>query len=228
MAFEPGRYAVLEVRDTGSGFEDAVGAQIFEPFFTTKDERGTGLGLAVVLGIVEESGGRVVAESVPGEGTTFRVLLPEAVLQAAGARKPTRQSGTRARARILLVEDNDQVRFSLRRLLEKHGHRVVATHHPDEAIKLIGEGSFNVLVSDMVMQGMNGLDLAQRLRSVHPELAVVLLSGYTDHDALPAVLQAKDIVFLSKPTDGGQLSDAVQRALEQRPASANESSGTQQ
>ncbi len=178
----PGEYVELRVRDTGSGMSDAIQSRIFEPFFTTKDVgEGTGLGLATVYGIVEQSDGAIEVESAPGEGTTFRILLPtcadiEDALEAGRGGVATGGHET-----ILLAEDQPAVRRLLERILRAGGYRVLVTANGDEALDAAAAhgGPIHFLISDLVMPGMGGLELAERLRGRDSRIGVLFLSGNT-------------------------------------------------
>jgi len=206
----PGEYVRLSVRDTGPGMDDATKARLFEPFFTTKPlGRGTGLGLAVVHGIVAQSEGAVHVESACGVGSCFHVFLPrvgtEAPRRAGGAVAAPAASGT-----ILLVEDETAVRRTTRRALERAGYRVIEAKHGADALlawREHGAATVDALVTDARMPGMSGVDLAACLRGERPDLPVLLVSGYaadtlrsSDGQALPA-----DVRYLEKPFESTEL-----------------------
>jgi two-component system cell cycle sensor histidine kinase/response regulator CckA len=179
----PGRYVLLSVTDTGHGMSPEVVARAFEPFFTTKREgRGTGLGLATVYGIVKQAGGRVSIYSEVGRGTTVRVLLP-AIMPSVGPKVAApapivvHHGGV-----ILLVEDEDAVREAARRILQSAGYEVLAAASGEEALALAAarDEAIDLLLSDMVMPGMSGRELARRLAAARPEIRVVYMSGYSD------------------------------------------------
>jgi len=190
----PGSYVLLEVADTGMGMSDEVCRRIFEPFFTTKEPgKGTGLGLSTVHAIVRRSKGGIAVESQPGQGTTFHLYLPcsgeaarkEAELAAEPEEAAAAQDSGRGRETILLVEDDDMFRGLLRQVLESQGYRVLAAENPAAALVLAAAhgDSIRLLLSDMVMPGGTGADLARKLGSHYPGIKVALMSGYTD-DAL--------------------------------------------
>jgi two-component system cell cycle sensor histidine kinase/response regulator CckA len=203
----PGRYAVLEVSDTGGGIPPEMLPRIFEPFFTTRREQGgSGLGLSTVHGIVRQSGGFIAAESKLGEGTTFRIWLPRhdgppenapAVAPAAPPPKPAAPSGGRL---ILLVEDEAPLLKLAERALRRAGFEVIAAASAEEALeRMAGDGPRPAaLVSDVVMPGMDGFALARRLRETLPDLPVLLVSGYAEA-ALGRDLAAEQLKLLSKP-----------------------------
>jgi len=176
---------VLEVRDTGVGMSPEVQARIFEPFFTTKGSgRGTGLGLATVYGIVAQSGGRIEVESIPGVGSLFRVRLPRtadiaAPRPAAPAPAPAPAGGET----VLLVEDDDAVRRVVRELLTESGYRVLDVRDPDVALQLAAEAAeIRLLLADVHLPRMSGIELARRIRALRPELKVLFMSGRREED----------------------------------------------
>ncbi|HEY5629796.1 MAG TPA: PAS domain S-box protein, partial [Candidatus Limnocylindrales bacterium] len=181
----PGRDVVLAVSDTGEGIDDDVRVHMFEPFYTTKkDGRGTGLGLATVYGIVEQSGGSIEVESRLGHGTTFRIRLP--AVDRRGPSKgapeiPTKQPSP-GTERILLVEDEPAVRRLAITALERWGYRVTAATSPDEALRLTASGidGLDLVITDVVMPGMTGFEMAVRLRSTRPDLPVLYVSGHAE------------------------------------------------
>ncbi len=182
-----GRYSVITVSDSGVGMDDWTRAHIFEPFFTTKEKgKGTGLGLATVYGIVTQSGGQVTAESSAGRGSTFRVYLPSlpsGVSVSATTHEPT-GAGGRGET-VLLVEDEGAVRDLVATALQDRGYTLLTAADAEEALELdrIHAGPIDLLITDVVMRGMRGPELARRIRERRPELPVLFMSGYPD-DAL--------------------------------------------
>ncbi|MFL5530921.1 MAG: ATP-binding protein [Gemmatimonadales bacterium] len=180
----PGRHVVLVVTDTGCGMDSATRSRTFEPFFTTKEPgKGTGLGLSTVYGIVKQSGGHIWVYSEVGRGTTFKLYFPlhQGPLQASQrAVRVFPPSG--AGATILLVEDEASVRSTVRRLLERHEYRVLEATNGQDALALITarHGEVDLILSDMVMPGMGGAELATRVRALVPTLPVLLMTGYTE------------------------------------------------
>jgi PAS domain S-box-containing protein len=180
----PGRHVVLVVTDTGCGMDPATRSRIFEPFFTTKEPgKGTGLGLSTVYGIVKQSGGHIWVYSEVGRGTTFKLYFPlhQGPVQATEARVATLPPSG-AGAMILLVEDEPSVRSTVRRLLERHEYRVLEATNGQDALALITarHGEIDLILSDMVMPGMGGAELATRVRTLAPTLPVLLMTGYTE------------------------------------------------
>ncbi len=178
-----GETASLLVRDTGEGMDEATQARIFEPFFTTKARgKGTGLGLATVYGIVVQSRGEIGVRSAPGQGSTFEIRLPATTepLPAEPATEPARPVATGRT--ILLVEDEPGVRALFADVLRRAGHTILAAEDPAAALRMAEEaGGLDLLLTDVVMPGMSGRQLAERLGSMRPGLRVVYMSGYTDH-----------------------------------------------
>jgi two-component system cell cycle sensor histidine kinase/response regulator CckA len=218
----PGRYAVLEVADTGIGMAPELAARIFEPFFSTKGGAGTGLGLATVQGIVAQSGGHIAVESAPGQGTRFRIHLPRhegsespATPPAAPEPLPPPMSPRwPAAAPLLLVEDEVALRRLAERALTRAGHEVLAAESAEAALDLLaGGGAPAALVSDVSMPGMDGLALARELRRRWPGLPVVLLSGYAP-GTIGRDLGAEGIRFLAKPYAPAELCAVVEAVVE--------------
>jgi two-component system, cell cycle sensor histidine kinase and response regulator CckA len=216
-AGEAGRFVRLVVADTGTGMTEEVKARIFEPFFTTKGpDKGTGLGLATVFGIVQQAGGHIEVESAPGAGTTFRVDLPvwHGVPSGLIVTPAPRSVGRRNErsVSVLLVEDQDTVRKFARLALEGQGHVVIEAETGEAALDLVGAGArFDVLVSDVTMPGIDGRELAHQVRALRPDVGVVLMSGYA-----PDAEHIKELdrsVFLPKPFPPADLFAALRRAL---------------
>ncbi len=211
----PGRYVAIEVQDTGTGISPEVLPRIFEPFFTTRGERGSGLGLATVLGIVRQSGGFLEVQTQPGRGTTFRILLPRSQEQApaaADARAPGRavRRGAGPRGRLLLAEDEEPVRRLAAARLARQGWEVLAAESAEAALDLLGTGTVDAIVTDMMMPGMDGAALVAevRRRLARPELPALVTSGFADV-ARHAALQEAATAFLAKPYALRDLADRV-------------------
>jgi PAS domain S-box-containing protein len=200
-----GPYVALTVSDEGTGIAPEVQAHLFEPFFTTKEQgKGTGLGLSVVYGIVRQSGGDILVESEPGRGATFRILLPritgcDVSVDPAVLRDPSAVVTTGA-GTILLVEDESAVRALARDFLHVFGYEVVEASSGEEAIELFERrpGAFRGVVSDIVMPGMSGVELARHLLALEPGLRILLVSGYA-RDAFADDLAREGFFFLQKP-----------------------------
>jgi len=210
-----GSYVEVRVSDTGQGIDPEVLPRIFEPFFTTKATgQGTGLGLATVLGIVQQSGGFVCVESEMGVGSSFCVLLPRSNAETLVKREVKAPPETR-RARVLLVEDEDTVRVATRRLLESLGHHVVDAASAQVAFEKVEASDlpFELLISDVIMPGMSGPALAEQLCRHNPELKVLFISGYAAEELpLSGTLPARS-QYLAKPFSRAGLSEVVSSML---------------
>jgi PAS domain S-box-containing protein len=217
-ALPAGTYAMLTVTDTGTGISGEIRERIFEPFFTTKPRgQGTGLGLATVYGIVQQSGGGIEVASVPGNGTTFILYFPVADVSDAPAPAPARARdvGARGEGTILLAEDDDAVRAIARETLERAGYRVLAAQDGSRAIGLADAhaGPIDLLLTDVVMPGMNGRELAQTLGARHPGLRVLFASGYADNVLLDQNALAPGVALLDKPFTPAELAAKVRDVL---------------
>ena len=220
-----GRCVCLEVEDTGPGIAADDLPRLFEPFFTTKAKgHGTGLGLAMVFGIVTQSGGHVTVDSRVGQGSCFRVLLPqaEAATEAeddGGSRRPEPRAATGGQSRtILLVEDEPAVRQLARRILERSGYTVLVAASGPEALRLAAGNTarIDLLLTDVVMPEMPGSEVVRRLREERPELPVLYMSGYTEDEAVRRGISTATAGFLSKPFAPGVLLERVEQILASR------------
>ncbi len=219
----PGRYVKLMVSDTGIGMDAETRARVFEPFFTTKElGKGTGLGLATVYGIVRQTGGYIWVDSAPGQGTVFRVYLPRHdVPTSAGAGEVSSAAVGRlpvGRETVLLVEDEATVRELMQGTLERHGYRVLSAGSGEAALALVAghTGPVDLLVTDVVMPGMRGPDLAARLVPAHPRLRVLFMSGYADDAVLQDGVRDGQAAFLQKPFTREALALKVREVLDTR------------
>ena len=214
----PGRYVMMAVHDTGVGMDAELRAHIFEPFFTTKEiTKGTGLGLATVLGIVEQSGGVIRCESQPEEGTTFKIFLPavpEAADQGAHAVGGIAETPKGSEV-ILLVEDEDAVRKLARMILETSGYKVLDARNGQEGLALCEthEGPIDLLVSDVVMPELGGRELAESALKLRPGLKVLFMSGHTQDVVLKEGVE-KGTAFLQKPFMPVALAQKVRETLD--------------
>jgi CheY-like chemotaxis protein len=215
----PGSYAVLWVRDTGCGMDEAVRARIFEPFFTTKEfGKGTGLGLAMVYGAVTQAGGHLVVQSSPGRGTSFGVYLPVIPEDAPSARgsRPSfaAPGGTET---VLLVEDEESVLSLARLVLEGAGYTVLSARDGLEALEVAGRhtGRIDLLLTDVVMPRLGGRELVERMTAKVPELKVLFLSGYTDDAIVRQGAGQNQVPFLHKPFTPSMLARKVRDVLDQ-------------
>ena len=213
----------LSIRDTGCGIDDATRARIFEPFFTTKEQgKGTGLGLSTVYGIVQQVRGTIEVESEPGAGTLFTISMPATDEKAAQrAQDISIGAAPGGVESILLVEDEEVVRTLVRSLLTKQGYTVVDAADPLEALAICdGDRSFDLLVTDIVMPGMNGHDLATELLTRLPELKVLFTSGYSSHATFIDGKLEPGMAFLQKPFELGVFAAKVRELLDGPSATA--------
>jgi len=211
-----GHYAVITVSDTGTGIEPEILPRIFEPFFTTKERaRATGLGLATVHGVLQQHGGAVEVESELGKGTTFRLYLPLA-LQAPEAASPVVAAGATGRLRILLVEDEPTVRALTGRILRRAGHDVTAAASPAEALALPDAPPPDLLVTDVLLPEMDGIELHERLGARWPRLRVLFVSGFPGGHARLEEAIARGEHFLQKPFGPGDLLEKIRAAVGKR------------
>ena len=217
VGLEPGPHALVVVGDTGVGMDVETRAHAFEPFFTTKEQgKGTGLGLATVYGIVTQSGGTVVLDSAPGKGTAVSIYLPVAAETRPAPTAPSDGRRPAGSETILLAEDEPVVRDLVREILEQAGYSVIAAVDGREALELskAHAGGIDLVVTDVVMPGMSGRDLAERLWLSRPEAKVLYISGYTDLDVFdPGVLDPGS-AFLQKPFTAAELAQRVRAVLD--------------
>jgi two-component system, cell cycle sensor histidine kinase and response regulator CckA len=199
----PGNYVLLEVEDSGTGMTPETAAHAFEPFFTTKHpSKGTGLGLSTVYGIVKQSGGFIWIDTEPGRGTTFSIFLPPTSARPVPRETPKRQViEERTPATILLAEDEDEVRSLLRDVLEMQGHTVLEANGPVQGVEVAAAypGTIDLLLTDVVMPGGTGRDLAREIVARRPETKVLYMSGYPDAGGSPQGVLEPGVPFLSKP-----------------------------
>lgn len=215
----PGEYVMLTVSDTGSGMDEETKSRLFEPFFTTKErDKGTGLGLATTYGIVAQSSGHIRVESAPGQGAVFRVLLP-CVQRESPKRKPgvdAARPGNGGSETILLVEDDEVVRSILVESLVAGGYKVFGAGHAEEALEIADHysTSIDLLVTDLIMPGMDGRELAEILCSRHPHLKLLFMSGYSDQSLSEGGESAAPRgAFLQKPFRLNALAEKIREIL---------------
>jgi CheY-like chemotaxis protein len=211
-------YLALTVRDTGHGMDEKTRERVFEPFFTTKGESGgSGLGLAMVDGIVRQSGGAVFVESAPGSGSSFQVVLPRALGPPAGV--PARAADgtlTMGGETVLVVEDDPAIRALTCEMLELHGYTTLRASSAEEALRLADRhpGAIHLLLSDVVMPGLGGPALAERFLEVRAEAQVLFMSGYPGEDLARRGLTEPVSRLLPKPFTADQLAARVRECLD--------------
>jgi CheY-like chemotaxis protein len=220
LGSEPGHYVSLVVKDTGCGMAPEVLAHVFEPFFTTKGPgKGTGLGLSMVYGLVKQSGGYIMVESSPSVGTTVTSYFPRVDAQVESKESVARPNRpAEAIETILLVEDDVAVRELARRVLQERGYTVLAARDVADAIALEANhsGPIHLLLSDIVMPGLNGPDLAQRFVRRRPMMKVLYVSGFAHHSAIAQGSTSQHTAFLQKPFTPETLSLNVRELLDRR------------
>jgi signal transduction histidine kinase len=214
----PGPYTRLSVTDTGQGMDAATRARVFEPFFTTKEQgKGTGLGLSTVWGIVTQSGGHVTVQSTAGQGTTFHVFFPsvdaEAEDQVAESAVPASVSGSET---VLVVEDEEQVRTLVCSVLRRAGYTVLAAQNGVDGLQTCENypNAVQLLLTDVIMPGMNGRELAERLLRARADMKVLFVSGYTEKIMVANGLESSDFALLSKPITPETLLRKVREVLD--------------
>ncbi|HEY6158645.1 MAG TPA: response regulator [Gemmatimonadales bacterium] len=214
----PGSYVLLAVSDTGTGMDPETKGRIFEPFFTTKEKgKGTGLGLATVYGVVKQSGGYIWVYSEPGQGTAFKIYLPR-VREAPGPARPgpAPAAPLRGSETLLLVEDDEMVRHLVSRMLKSRGYTVLAASDGTHALRQLEShrGAIDLLITDVVMPGMSGREVAQRVAALQPQAKVLYLSGYTDDAIVRHGMLEPGIAFLQKPFSADVLARKVREVLD--------------
>jgi two-component system, cell cycle sensor histidine kinase and response regulator CckA len=217
LGVRPGRYAMLAVSDTGVGMDRETQSHIFEPFFTTKEKgKGTGLGLATVFGIVQQSGGSIWVYSEPGGGSVFRVYLPAVEDAEKAAPEMPPLATLRGAETILLVEDQKEVREVAREILLRCGYQVLDASGAAEALSICEREArpIELLLTDVVMPQMSGRELAERVASLRPEARVLFMSGYTEDAILRHGILAADVAYLQKPLAPEPLARRVREVLD--------------
>ena len=216
----PGSYVMLAVSDTGTGMSDEVQSHLFEPFFTTKEKgKGTGLGLATVYGIVKQSGGYIWVYTEPGHGTTFKIYLPRVAgapaQRASGPKASPVGAGTET---VLLAEDEAAVRAVARHALERQGYTVLEASSGEAALDLAERhsGRIHLLLTDVIMPGMNGRALALRLSELRPDLRVVYMSGYTEEAITRHGVLEPGLTYVQKPFTPEGLARKVREVLDRQ------------
>jgi CheY-like chemotaxis protein len=212
-----GHYVMLAMSDTGIGMSPDVTARIFEPFYTTKEVgKGTGLGLAMVFGIVQQSGGNIEVSSESGRGTTFKIYLPavsDQVSEEGNSETPFVSGGKET---ILLVEDDEGVRGLALRCLKKQGYQVLTATDGKDALQVVKShpGPLDLVLTDVVMPKLGGPEMVRQLKADSPDLKVLYMSGYTDDAVVRHGLIEAEVAFIQKPYTPQELSQKVRQILD--------------
>ncbi len=218
LELQPGRYVLLAVQDDGTGMSDEVQARLFEPFFTTKGVgKGTGLGLSMVYGAVKQSGGSIEVVSGLGTGSEFRLYFPSAEPAGEVSQPATAAKLARGKETILVVEDEQLVRSLARTILERQGYTVLACASGAEALGALADGAgaaVDLLLTDLVMPGMSGRELAEQVVTQRPGVRVLFTSGYSEDAGLYQGALDSQAHFLAKPYSVQQLSSRVREVLD--------------
>ena len=212
------RCFVLRVSDTGDGMDGDTASRAFDPFFTTKEiDEGSGLGLSIVYGIVQQGGGQIRVKSDPGGGSCFEIYWPSAEAPAASAELPRRRAAEgRGQGRILLVEDEEEVRSVFRHFLEEEGYQVLEAGDGEAALSLAREsGPIDLLVTDVVLPRLGGVELAARIADQRPDARVLFVSGQPDHASLREHPLPAGSILLDKPLPAAELTARVRELLDQ-------------
>jgi nitrogen-specific signal transduction histidine kinase/ActR/RegA family two-component response regulator len=217
---KPGPYVMIAMSDSGAGMDEATKARVFEPFFTTKEQgKGTGLGLSTAYGIVKQSDGYISVYSEVGIGSTFKVYLPRMNSQRDPAVSQLSTAATdRGTETVLLVEDEEGVRKLVLGILQRQGYQVLEATSGEEALEMVHEhnGKIDLLLSDVVLVGMSGRELSERMRIQMPTLKVIYMSGYTDDAIVRHGVLTESADFLQKPFSSDNLLRKVRGVLEKR------------
>jgi CheY-like chemotaxis protein len=220
MGLTPGHYVMISITDTGLGMTQEVKERIFEPFFTTKEiGKGTGLGLSMVYGIVKQSGGHIGVDSEPGKGTTFRIYLPRVDEPVVEVDEKEIGGPPLGNETILVVEDEEEVRKLVTRSLKKQGYKVLEASQGKEVFSLCEEqgGPIHLMVTDVVMPEMTGVELAKHIKQVYPEMKVLYMSGYnSDRVAIDCENLGKGIEFIQKPFTAYSLARKIREVLDKQ------------
>lgn len=216
VGLQPGEYVVLMVSDTGMGMSEEVKNHLFEPFFTTKSPgKGTGLGLATIYGVVKQHHGYVEVDSQEGKGTIFRIYFSAVSGGKTGSPDEKEDSFPRGNETVLLVEDNASVRYVTVRMLEKLGYKVLVSASGEEAMNLAAgyNGDIHLLMTDVVLSGISGKELAEKILSLKPDIKVLFISGYTDEAVSLRGLESQEANFLQKPFTQEALAQKARKIL---------------
>ena len=213
---QPGRYVMMAVSDTGTGIDRSILPRIFDPFFTTKEVgKGTGLGLSIVYGIVKQSGGYIWVYSEPGHGTTFKLYFPATTAPRDGVALRAESTSYPSGQVVLVVDDEANVRSNVRDCLQQLGYQVLSAESGNSALRICEEraGKVDLILTDLVMAGQNGHELAGELAKRYPQIRVLFMSGYTEDNAARREILLKGSSFLQKPFSVADLASSVHTAL---------------
>lgn len=214
---EPGKYVMLAVTDTGIGMDESIKDRIFDPFFTTKERTsGTGLGLSTVYGIVKQNNGYIWCYSEPGKGTTMKVYLPriEEEIQPI-LKEEIKIEDLKGTETVLVIEDEDMVRDIVVKALKRYGYNVISARDGKEAIGIAKEykGDIHLILTDVIMPGMHGKDVVQKIQSQRPNIKVIYMSGYTENIIMEKGILPSDINYIQKPFSSSDLVKKVRKVL---------------
>jgi CheY-like chemotaxis protein len=225
----PGRHVLVQVTDSGGGMDTETQSRVFDPFFTTKEE-GTGLGLATVHGIVNQSGGHIWLYSELGIGTTFKIYLPSAGTPVIATTPTAPTHSLEGNETILLVEDAEFVRAIVAEILEPHGYTILAESNGADALAIAQkrEGAIDLLLTDVVMPGMNGRELAESLTRQYPDVKVLFSSGYPADTLVRNGIAEGTTRFIEKPYLPVALARAVREILDEDPDSHSDRRNSRQ
>lgn len=212
---DPAEYVVLTVSDTGSGMSETVKSHLFEPFFTTK-KGGTGLGLSTIYGIVKQAGGDIAVSSEPGIGTKFTIFFPATFEEIVELGTDVTTARGQGNGTVLLVEDEEHVRILVREVLQEAGYTIIEAVHGGEALEHYAKHgeSIDLILSDISMPHLNGVELTEKVLSKHPSQKILLMSGCTQDSAMPASIVRMNVPFLPKPFGPETLADKVAEVLD--------------
>ena len=215
---KPGDYVMLSVSDTGHGMDHETLNHIFEPFYTTKETgKGTGLGLAMVYGIVKQHGGYIIGYSEPGMGTTFKIYLPVIPTETKPETPTEKLILPRGTETVLLVDDEEMLRDLGKRILERSGYTVLTAANGKEALNLYGKqrGEISLVILDLIMPEMGGRQCLEELLKIDPQVRVLIASGYSAVGETKKTIESGAMGFVGKPYDMRQMLQAVRQALDQ-------------
>ncbi len=216
LGFTPGPYVLLTVSDNGLGMDKATLGHLFEPFFTTKEVgKGTGLGLATIYGIMKQNNGFIDVYSEPGQGTTFRIYIPAFTQEEYTDEKTAEGPAASGVGQVLLVEDDEMVRKMTTVMLRQIGYTVLDAPSPQQALSICENKSLSIdlLVTDVVMPGMSGTELKDRIKKIRPDIKVLFMSGYTSNVIVHRGLLEEGVHFIQKPFSINDLARKAREAM---------------